>query len=277
MNLDIVIISKQWMYTWRGSTHAGISPTRGRERGEEGALESDRVLLLCLSFSTTSFSMCSWPGSKVRVVGTASWGPDERLDWNHGNKWESVQKTWNILWHGHQQLLVELKYWNICLFVFLNDILSFCKNRHDISLLNRFRSNQKAPHRGCATTVEFSRTKTGLFFTGWVNQLTGMQPRIVMISLRVRMKALKNKQELEFGWYHRNKRTAAWWCTGQLELFSVQSACSCMVSVRFFGSLSPKTSRFGWQSNLICSQMWNWVWIPCTAWRPNTGCIPPLS
>lgn len=32
-----------------------------------------RVLLLDLSLSTTSFSICSWPGSNVRQDGTLSW------------------------------------------------------------------------------------------------------------------------------------------------------------------------------------------------------------
>lgn len=57
---------------WRW-THGGISPTKGTERGEGGARWGVRVLLLDLSLSTTSFSICSWPGSNVRQDGTLSW------------------------------------------------------------------------------------------------------------------------------------------------------------------------------------------------------------
>lgn len=61
---------------WR--THGGISPTKGTERGEGGARVGVRVLRLDLSLSTTSFSICSWPGSNVRQDGTFS------CDWTEG-------------------------------------------------------------------------------------------------------------------------------------------------------------------------------------------------
>lgn len=65
-------------------THGGISPTKGIERGEGGARVGVRVLRLDLSLSTTSFSICSWPGSNVRQDGTFSW------DWDKG---ENIYKT----------------------------------------------------------------------------------------------------------------------------------------------------------------------------------------
>lgn len=54
------------------TTYAGISPTKGTERGEGGARAGLRVLRLDLSLSTTSFNICSWPGNNVRLVGTFS-------------------------------------------------------------------------------------------------------------------------------------------------------------------------------------------------------------
>ncbi len=65
-------------------THGGISPTKGTERGEGGARVGVRVLRLDLSLSTTSFSICSWPGSNVRQDGTFSW------DWDRG---KDIYKT----------------------------------------------------------------------------------------------------------------------------------------------------------------------------------------
>lgn len=56
----------------RRRTHGGISPTKGTERGEGGARLGVRVLRRDLSLSTTSFNICSWPGSNVRQDGTLS-------------------------------------------------------------------------------------------------------------------------------------------------------------------------------------------------------------
>lgn len=56
----------------RRRTHGGISPTKGTERGDGGARVGVRVLRLDLSLSTTSLSICSWPGSNVRQDGTFS-------------------------------------------------------------------------------------------------------------------------------------------------------------------------------------------------------------
>lgn len=56
----------------RSQTHGGISPTKGTERGDGGARLGVRVLRRDLSLSTTSFNICSWPGSNVRQDGTLS-------------------------------------------------------------------------------------------------------------------------------------------------------------------------------------------------------------
>lgn len=64
--------------TTQRRTHGGISPTKGTERGEGGARVGVRVLRLDLSLSTTSFSICSWPGSSVRQDGTFSCDRDRR-------------------------------------------------------------------------------------------------------------------------------------------------------------------------------------------------------
>lgn len=61
-------------------THGGISPTKGTDRGDGGARVGVRVLLLDLSLSTTSFSICSCPGSSVRHDGTFSCDRERRAD-----------------------------------------------------------------------------------------------------------------------------------------------------------------------------------------------------
>lgn len=70
--------SIQYIFSTQRRTHGGISPTKGTERGEGGARVGVRVLRLDLSFSTTSLSICSWPGSNVRLDGTFSYDQTEQ-------------------------------------------------------------------------------------------------------------------------------------------------------------------------------------------------------
>lgn len=79
--------------TQRRRTHGGISPTKGTERGEGGARVGVRVLLLDLSLSTTSFSICSWPGSNVRQDGTFS------CDWARGKNINKTKQERETAWY----------------------------------------------------------------------------------------------------------------------------------------------------------------------------------
>ncbi len=103
-------------------THGGISPTKGTESGEGGARVGVRVLLLHLSLSTTSFSICSWPGSRVRQDGTFScdWKREENIHGRNTAKSENarendgvVQKMNIYIYNGVEETFPQLPWFQV--------------------------------------------------------------------------------------------------------------------------------------------------------------------
>lgn len=86
-----------------GGTHGGISPTKGTDRGDGGARVGVRVLLLDLSLSTTSFSICSWPGSRVRQDGTFSWIRQVE-NYSREERERDRKRQNNVVWEKSERL-----------------------------------------------------------------------------------------------------------------------------------------------------------------------------